>query len=267
MLITDHVRAMIDTSCEEKQARAIAAQGLDLIINTHFHEDHIMFNWIFDKSQIWAHSLDAPAIRSLDLWKELFGFSYYGDDEIGDTYRKNIKTQSSPVHKELRDGELIDLGTVKLRVLHTPGHTRGHCSYFEENEGILYAGEITLSNFGPWYGHLDSDIDQYIKSIERCKELRPRLVISSHLGIINDDIDKRMQAFLDRIHEKENIILNELNIPQTLEQLTEKKLYYGTSRQLPHFRMFFEKVAVHKHLQRLTAAKRIASENGVYFKI
>jgi glyoxylase-like metal-dependent hydrolase (beta-lactamase superfamily II) len=267
MLIKDSVRAIIDTSCEERKAREIAAQGLDLVINTHFHEDHIMFNWIFDKSQIWAHSMDAPAIRSLDLWKDLFGFSHYGDNDLGDIYRKNIKTKSSPVHRELQDGELIDLGTVKLRVLHTPGHTQGHCSYFEENEEILYAGEITLSNFGPWYGHLNSDIDQYIKSIERCRELKPKLVISSHLGLISDDIDKRMQAFLNLIYEKETIILNELKIPQTLEQLTEKKLYYGTKRQLPHFRMFFEKVAIHKHLQRLAASKQIMSENGFYFKV
>lgn len=47
-----------------------------------------------------------------------------------------------PEHLEaLKDGDTLDLAGLWLEVIHTPGHTPGHCCFRLEAEGILLAGD------------------------------------------------------------------------------------------------------------------------------
>ena len=41
----------------------------------------------------------------------------------------------------LADGEVLDLAGMELEVLHTPGHTPGHCCFLLRDEGILFSGD------------------------------------------------------------------------------------------------------------------------------
>ena len=41
----------------------------------------------------------------------------------------------------LIDGAVLDLGGVSFSVLHTPGHTRGHCCFHVPSEGVLFSGD------------------------------------------------------------------------------------------------------------------------------
>ena len=47
------------------------------------------------------------------------------------------------------DGEVLDVPG-RLRAIHTPGHTGGHCSLLAEGAGVLFAGDVlaTRSFFG-----------------------------------------------------------------------------------------------------------------------
>jgi glyoxylase-like metal-dependent hydrolase (beta-lactamase superfamily II) len=42
---------------------------------------------------------------------------------------------------DLADGQRIDLAGVSLDVLHTPGHTPGHCCFYVPDEGVLFSGD------------------------------------------------------------------------------------------------------------------------------
>ncbi len=42
---------------------------------------------------------------------------------------------------DLADGERLDLAGVGLDVLHTPGHTPGHCCFLLAGEGVLFSGD------------------------------------------------------------------------------------------------------------------------------
>ena len=52
----------------------------------------------------------------------------------------------------LHDGDEIVVGNVRLRVLHTPGHTEGSVCLLAEDDGLLYSGD-TLFEAG--WGRVD----------------------------------------------------------------------------------------------------------------
>jgi glyoxylase-like metal-dependent hydrolase (beta-lactamase superfamily II) len=47
--------------------------------------------------------------------------------------------------EHLADGETIELAGLSFRVLHTPGHTPGHCCFHLESEGVLFGGDLLFA--------------------------------------------------------------------------------------------------------------------------
>jgi glyoxylase-like metal-dependent hydrolase (beta-lactamase superfamily II) len=43
---------------------------------------------------------------------------------------------------ELADGQVIEVGTLRLRVLHTPGHTPGHVTFHEAQARAAFDGDV-----------------------------------------------------------------------------------------------------------------------------
>ena len=46
-----------------------------------------------------------------------------------------------PTYTNLAHGESIELGTLAFNVIQTPGHTPGHCCFYEATEGVLFSGD------------------------------------------------------------------------------------------------------------------------------
>ncbi|MGH3939485.1 MAG: MBL fold metallo-hydrolase [Pseudonocardiaceae bacterium] len=66
---------------------------------------------------------------------------------------------------ELADGDLLRVGGIALRVLHTPGHSPGSCCLYAAELGVLFSGD-TLFQGGPGAtGRSYSDSDQILSSI------------------------------------------------------------------------------------------------------
>lgn len=265
LLIEDDRRALIDTSFGPENLQELLKTPIDIIVNTHFHEDHILNNYHFPQAEVWMHTLDAPGSRSLDTFLEYYGFSDFGGEQLGQEFIDLIDLHASPVHRELGDGENLDFGHIQLRVIHTPGHTPGHCVFFEEKTGLLFSSDIDLSGFGPWYAHRCSNIDDFILSIQRCIDLKPQIIVSSHKGIITDDIPARLQRYVEVIYSKEEQIIKALQSPQTIEQLADRQIIYGEHNTLTPLLMWFEKMAVAQHLQRLKGHDVVEMSEGIYY--
>ncbi len=75
------------------------------------------------------------------------------------------KAHSGEPDRELADGDIVTVGGIDLRVLHTPGHTYGACCLHAPELGAVFTGD-TLFNGGPGAaGRSFSDFPMIIDSI------------------------------------------------------------------------------------------------------
>jgi len=105
---------------------------LHYIINTHGHIDHIMGNKLLKEStqaRLLIHQLDAS--RLLEEVNEKF--CVFLDRKIA----------SPPPDRFLVDGDEIALGSLKLEVLHTPGHTPGGICLLVKD--IIFTGDTLFA--------------------------------------------------------------------------------------------------------------------------
>lgn len=265
--IDDIFPALIDTpltSWSEAFKDSMGNHQVKAILNTHYHRDHTGCNHLFPEAEVFAHPADIPAMVSRDAFIHYYGFDKYADQNLIDDMMSWLKWHPCPVNHELEDGQIIKLGDIDLTVIHTPGHTPGHCVFYWEKQGLLFSGDIDLTSFGPWYGNINSDITQLINSIKKLISLNPQIICSGHKGVIDHNVRGRLQKYLQRLLEKEDRILKALQKPLTLDELVYRKLVYGRWGKPEDQFYYFEKLSVLIHLRRLMELKQVEEYQGKY---
>ncbi|MGC7872927.1 MBL fold metallo-hydrolase [Desulfosporosinus sp. SYSU MS00001] len=264
LLIDGDKRVLVDTGFGPSRRKKILEKGrIDIIINTHFHLDHAYGNKYFPEAEIWAHAYDAPPIRSLNKFMAYSGYGELSAFPNPDYFPGGPVNQI--VHRELKDGEVLRFGEISLKVIHTPGHTQGHIALLEPHSSLLFSGDIDLSPFGPWYGNVLSDLEEFVDSINRLIDLKPKVIVSSHEGIISDNITERLKSYAEMINQRDETILKHLQIPRGMTDLLDKKIIFKRYPEPQKVYRFFEQTMLEKHLQRLAKQGRvIMNPNGKY---
>jgi glyoxylase-like metal-dependent hydrolase (beta-lactamase superfamily II) len=253
---------LIDVGCGIERLRDLQNDWTpDLVVVSHAHPDHCAGLWLFGDSRVvspversdifWR--LDEQSIRlagpdNAEYWKEYV------------TAKLGAREAAADGHFE--DGEVFDLGTIKLECMHSPGHTEDHYVFFEPNHGIALTFDIDMTSFGPWYGHDESDIELFLESIQRVADLRPAMLVSSHKGIITDDIQGRLRRYAEVIPQREQRILAHLDAPTTVDDLVQRSPVHGGYPYAPDLLRYWEGNMIAKHLVRLAADGRAVEDGG-----
>lgn len=259
--IDDKIKTVIDTPLDTRFVDLFQEYPVDLIINSHFHVDHCGCNYLFPQTKILAHPYDIPAMQSLEVFEDYYGIKKYN---APDKLLSFLNWHPSNISGKLQDGDIIDLGKIKLEVIHTPGHTAGHCAFYWREKEVLFSGDIDLTTFGPWYGNEISDVDQLITSIEKLIALNPKVILSAHKGIVDKNVKNRLLKYLDKVYANEKEILKALEVPLTLDELIYHKIIYGRWHQPENMFYFFEKVSLIVHLRRLLRLGLVEEIGGKY---
>lgn len=266
LLIEGSVRVLVDPACGRSKMTAVREEGrADVIVATHFHEDHLTYNYLFPEAEIYIHRADAPAIRSVE------GFFAHGLDMPAELRGEWANILDERFHflgwepaRLLEDGDELLFGNTRAVVVHTPGHTPGHiCLHFPDHE-LVYLADIDLSRFGPWYGNRLSDIDETIRSVNKVKEIKAKWFVPSHEGPVFEDIAEPAAAYLKIIEDREERILKNIKQPISIDELADKWVIYRKPRHPVEFFQPSEKGMLAKHLDRLVRDGKAAVEDGKY---
>ena len=268
LFVDDEIKGIVDPASDEPGLAALARTGpADMLINSHYHEDHFTFNRLFADARLLVHGKDAACFTSLTALLDAYGVEE-GSETAGfwrQILVESFHFQERTPDRELVDGDVLDFGGTRLEVIHTPGHTPGHISLYCEKEGVLFTGDLDMTGFGPWYGDRVSDIDDTIASVRRLMDIPARVYITSHnMGVLSGDIRSLAADYLAVIDRRQEKILNYLETPRTLEDVAGQWFIYQKPRQPEAFFMFGERGMVGKHLEHLVAQGLAARDGDLY---
>ncbi len=157
LLSSGNEAAVVDPSCEaETILSALSNRGLSLkyILLTHGHFDHIhSLNELKGKTgaTVCIHNSDSEMLTSAH--KSLY-MSFEGKSITFD-----------PADILLADGDEITLGEDKIKVVHTPGHTKGSVCYLADTK--LISGDTLFDmSVGRW-DFPGGDPNELLRSISR----------------------------------------------------------------------------------------------------
>jgi glyoxylase-like metal-dependent hydrolase (beta-lactamase superfamily II) len=139
----DHECVVIDAPHDVRRILAVVGERrVKAILCTHAHDDHVEV---------------APRLRT-ETQAPIF---LHPDD--GPLWELTHPTELWDVH--LVEGQIVEVGDVRLQVLHTPGHAPGAVCYYAEDLGCVFTGD-TLFHGGPGAtGRSFSDHDTIVASI------------------------------------------------------------------------------------------------------
>ena len=239
--------------------RADRLPRVDRVVNSHCHEDHVAGNHLFPDAPWHFHREDAIGIRSLDDMLAIYGYSGPSESHFRRALVEEFHYTPRADAREFEGGDSFDLGGRTMRVLHTPGHTRGHSCFFVEPDGILYLGDIELSSFGPYYGDAWSSLEDFEKSLALVRAIDARWYVTfHHVGILEgrDAFVERLDRFAAVIASREERLLAFLAEPRTIGEIVAHRFVYRPQDPVP-FADAVELRSMSLHLDRLTAAGRV----------
>ncbi len=164
-----------------------------LALNSHYHWDHTGANAQFDEiamneieielysqepdTSAYHTAMQAPNVRAA-----------LPPDFDPDAYRIVRK----PITRKLCDGDTIDLGSLTLTAIHTPGHSPGHTAFFDESSSALFTADAAYC--GPMLKALlvyacftGSDPHAFAASARRLSQLRGvKTICPGHEDIISN---------------------------------------------------------------------------------
>lgn len=153
-----------------------------IAVPTHVHWDHIGGLWNFP--EFYVHEAEKDWIEgSFPLSNEFVRKMLVKDNNLTECINIDDYAvfQGNP-KRILTDGDIIDLGNRKVKVLHTPGHSPGHMCFFEEKTGCLFSGDLIYK--GTLFANYEStDPEKYLKSVQKISKLPVKCVFPAHHSI------------------------------------------------------------------------------------
>lgn len=261
MLVRGSEEALIVDPSLGVLARADRRPAADRVWNSHCHEDHIAGNHLFPDAAWALHEADAPGLRSFAGLLQVYG---YDDSVVGAGFEKSLVEQFHFVPRPdvgtFVDGHVLELGGgVRVRVIHTPGHTRGHCAFHVEPDDVLYIGDIDLTSFGPYYGDAWSDLPDFERTLRAVRDVQAKHYVTfHHIGTVDrETFLARLAKFEAVIGTREARLLDYLReAPRSLDDIVAHRFVYRQGDAVS-FADPVERRSMSQHLVRLLADGRV----------
>jgi glyoxylase-like metal-dependent hydrolase (beta-lactamase superfamily II) len=266
ILVQAEETVLIDTGCGIPLLKAIKNEfDISYIINSHTHPDHSAGNWVFKGQTIFVPQ------EAFNTSGNIVALSHrFVGEELTSIWQQFARTEMDfqdcpPTHSYTEDTP-FQIDEIVLSPIFTPGHTMDHYCFYYEPQQILFAFDYDLTSF-PWYGHRESSLTEFRQSIERLKALPTKLVVSSHRGVITENIQSEWNRYAQRLDERNQNILDLLDSPKTVAQLVDAApIYRKFPYQEPLLRYWEEKM-IQLHFNELEKAEKVQQKKEQYYRL
>ena len=288
-LIAEDPVTLIDTGPKTKEANEALREGLrkarirvsDIrrIVLTHAHEDHCgLARSLRDEakdSQVLVHSKKSGhRVGRLEYEEHLALLTRAGvpPSEIEsmrkmyEGVRQYADSFETDEYSELRDEEELEFSNGALRILHTPGHTPGSCSFLREADRTVIAGDCVLKRITPNPILSPDPVDpskrfaslaEYLVSLARLRSFAPTLVHGGH-GEPVHDFEELFNRYFRAIRERQTEVIRLVPKTGTTAWEVAQQMFPGAD-DVHRFLAVSEAVA---HLDLAHSEGKIALELG-----
>lgn len=243
---------------EGLQRHGVKFSDVERIVLTHAHEDHcglakmvrdeaknaevLVHGWetghLFGRlAKEEHHKLVTKAGVPDTVWQEM--------QEFYESFRVLTDALNEGEFTELRDEMELEFSSGVLKVLHTPGHTPGSCSFIREANRTLLCGDCVLKRITPnpvlSLDPVDPErrfrsLAEYLVSLARLRSFAPTLVYGGH-GEPITDFEEIFHRYVRSIDERQAKVIGMVSkqgvtawdvaqklFPHVMEDLTQRFL-------------------------------------------
>jgi glyoxylase-like metal-dependent hydrolase (beta-lactamase superfamily II) len=239
------------------------------LVLTHYHPDHLGASAglasLTGASEIVQGRLD----RALSVagWEE-------GDDTEFDRYLRDHGMPADLAAASTRaeigtavalavptrlvdEGDAVDAGDRRWRVLHLPGHADGHIALHDEGGGRLIGGDVLLEaitpNVGRWPDTAPDPLGRYLATLRRVAGLAPAVVYPGHGPVIRSAADRAAEI---AGHHDERLDVAATALAEGAESAYDAAQVIWQDEPLGFHEQRFALVEAISHLERLAATGR-----------
>lgn len=191
---------LIDTGLGVSNIRSVVDSLTTLpimAVTTHAHWDHIGGHKYFEDIAVHEAEKEWLSVRfpiPLQVVKRnlMCKPCDFPKDFMLEDYQIFTRTPQCILH----DGDYLDLGNRKLMVIHTPGHSPGHCCFYELDREYLFSGDLIYEGcLDAFYPSTDPQL--FFQSVRKIQNLSIERILPGHhqLSIPVDLIDRIENGF------------------------------------------------------------------------
>ncbi len=163
----------------------VSVQKVQFVINTHFHSDHTWGNQLFD-CPILAHQLCRERMKAnlAGEWSaETIQAEIAKEEEFDPDWARKAREKLTDLHITLptqvfEERREMDIGGVRLQVIHLGGHTPGSSVVWLPEAQVLFAGDLIFEGCYPYL--YDADVPALVAALKRLTEFGARAVVPGH---------------------------------------------------------------------------------------
>jgi glyoxylase-like metal-dependent hydrolase (beta-lactamase superfamily II) len=258
-LIAEDPLTIIDTGPKTKEAVDALRSGLraagfrvsDIrrIVLTHAHEDHCgLAKSLRDEAknaEVMVHEWETGHRHSRLEYEEhrnLLERAGVPDAEIArlrrmyEGVRQYADSFGDNEHSPLWDDSDLAFESGTLRIVHTPGHTPGSCSFIREADRTVIAGDCVLKRITPNPVLSPDPVDpskrfpslaEYLVSLARLRSFAPTLVYGGH-GEPVHDYDELFNRYIRAIQERQTQVIKLVSVDGASAWDVALKMFPGT---------------------------------------
>ncbi|HSR58095.1 MAG TPA: MBL fold metallo-hydrolase [Candidatus Binataceae bacterium] len=219
---------LLDTALKE----LCHADGIDRIVLTHAHVDHIG-----GVKQVRARYSDMPILKK----------PWPGHDQAA----------GAPI-TAIDDNAVVRHDGVTLRAIYTPGHAPDHLCYYLEEEKALFTGDVVLGAGTTVIPDDTGDLLDYMNSLRRLLELDLATIYPAHGPVIRKPKEK-IREYIAHRELRERQVLGALADGAPLEVMTIVKKIYT---DVPEYLHLAAASSVRSHLKKLAREGRVVEHDS-----